>query len=297
MSPPTYAIPPTFLGVERAAEGARFVVAGVPTDLAVSNRAGTRDGPHAIRRASRMLVDGAHPVAWVEPAAMSLADIGNFALPLGDIPGTLAAIEAQAAACAHLIALGGDHGITLPLLRALRKRLGAPLGLLHFDAHCDTWPGGFGQDYGHGNPFFHAINEGLVDPRRMVSVGLRSPVQREVHDWTVGQGVAWLDAQSAIEDGPRATAERVRAVLGAGPCYLSFDVDACDPAHCPGTGTPEPGGLTTAFCQGVLRRLGGLSFVGMDVVEVSPAFDVSEITALWAATVAWEYLAVLAPRD
>jgi agmatinase len=297
MSPPTFAIPPSFLGIARPEAEARFVVAGVPLDLGVSNRAGARDGPAAIRRASRMLVDGAHPVSWLEPAEMPVADIGDFAFPLGDLPGALAAIEAEAARCGHLVALGGEHGITLPLLRALAKRRAGPVALLHFDAHCDTWPGGFGQMFGHGNPFFHAINEGLVDPRRMVSVGLRSPVQREVFDWTLRQGVTWLDALSVIEAGPAATAARVREVLGGVPAYLSFDVDACDPAHCPGTGTPEPGGLTTAFCQGVLRRLAGQPFVGMDVVEVAPAFDVSEITALWAATVVWEYLAVLAPRD
>ncbi|WP_254453361.1 arginase family protein [Siccirubricoccus sp. G192] len=137
---PTFATPPGFLGAIRQDRGADFTVAGIPLDIGTTNRAGTRDGPAAIRRASRMLVDGAHPAHWVEPATMPLADTGDFAIALGDIPASLALIEQQAAEHAHLVALGGEHGITLPLLRALAKRLGRPLGLLHLDAHLDTWP-------------------------------------------------------------------------------------------------------------------------------------------------------------
>jgi agmatinase len=291
--PPTFATPPGFLGVTRADRNAAFVVAGVPLDIGTTNRAGTRDGPAAIRRASRMLVDGAHPGFWVEPAALDLSDIGDFAIALGDIPGSLARIEAQARDVAHLLCLGGEHGITLPLLRAMARRLEQPVALVHFDAHVDTWPDSFGQAFGHGSVFFHAIREGLVDPRRLIQVGIRSPVQREVWDWTIGQGVTILSALDVHAMGPAVVAERIRAVVGDAPAYLSFDIDSLDPAFAPGTGTPEIGGLASWQAQAVLRRLRGIRFVGMDVVEVAPAYDVAEITALAAATIAWEYLALI----
>jgi agmatinase len=291
--PATFATPPGFLGVTRTHRDAAFAVAGVPLDIGTTNRAGTRDGPAAIRRASRMLVDGAHPHFWVEPAALDLADLGDFAIALGDIPASLAAIEAQAAGVRHLIALGGEHGITLPLLRALRGRLGAPLALVHFDAHVDTWEDNFGQVFGHGSVFWHAIREGLVEPRRMIQIGIRSPVQREVWDWTLAQGVTILTGQEVQAMGPAAVAARIRAVVGAAPAYLSFDIDALDPAHAPGTGTPEVGGLAAWQAQAILRLLEGVDFRGMDIVEVAPAYDVAEITALAGATMAWEYLALM----
>lgn len=289
---PTFATSPSFLGVGRTDREARFVVAGIPLDIGTTNRSGARFGPQSIRHASRMLVDGAHPQRWIDPAEMSLSDMGDFSIALGDIPGSLALIEQQAAGIGHLVALGGEHGITLPLLRALAKRLGRPVGLVHFDAHVDTWPDNFGQVYGHGSVFFHAINEGIVDPARMVQIGIRSPVQREVWDWTLDRGVTILSAQDVHEQGPGAVAQRIREVSG-GDTYLSFDVDVLDPAAAPGTGTPEIGGLGSWQAQAILRRLSGLRWVGMDVVEVAPAYDVSEITALVAATMVWEYLALV----
>ena len=292
---PTFATRPSFMGIPWG-EDAAMVIAGVPLDIGTTNRAGARSGPAAIRAASRMLVDGDHPTARIDPVAGDVVDAGEFAIALGDIAASLALIEQRAARHAHLVALGGEHGITLALLRALRRRLGVPLGLVVFDAHVDTWPDNFGQALGHGSVFFHAINEGLVDPARMVQVGIRSPVQRDVMDWTLAQGVTVIDAIAVHEAGPAAIAGRIREVAGAAPCYLSFDIDALDPAFAPGTGTPEIGGLATWQAQAILRRLGGLDFVGMDVVEVAPAFDVAEITALAAATVAWEYLALHAMR-
>jgi agmatinase len=290
---PTFATPPGFLGLTRADPGAAFVVAGVPLDIGTTNRAGTRDGPAAIRRASRMLTDGAHPEHWVEPAALDIADIGDFSIALGEIGASLARIEAQAAGVGHLVALGGEHGVTLALLRALVRRHGRGVALVHFDAHVDTWADNFGQAYAHGSVFWHAIREGLVDPRRMVQVGIRSPVQREVWDWTVAQGVTILTAQDVHAMGPATVAGRIGEVVGGAPAYLSFDIDALDPAFAPGTGTPEVGGLATWQAQAVLRRLGGVEFVGMDLVEVAPAYDVAEITALAGATVVWEYLALI----
>jgi agmatinase len=289
---PTFAVPPSFLGVASRDRTARFVVAGVPMDIGTTNRSGTREGPAAIRRASRMLTDGDHPVHWVEPASLDLSDIGDFSLALGDIQATLAAIEAQAAGIGHLIALGGEHSIALPLLRALRARLGRKLALVHFDAHVDTWPDNFGQVWAHGSPFYHAIEEGLIDPHRTIQIGIRSPVQKSVMDWTLSKGVTVLSAQDVHRMGPNAVAERIATVTGSNPAYLSFDIDSLDPAFAPGTGTPEVGGLASWQVQAILRLLIGLDFVGMDIVEVAPAYDVSEITALMAATVVWEYLAL-----
>jgi agmatinase len=293
--PASYAVPPTFLGIARHDRGSPICVAGIPLDLGTTNRSGARFGPSAIRQASRMLTDGAHPQHWVDPAALPLADIGDFAIALGDLLDSLARIEAQALTIEHLVALGGDHGVTLPLLRALAKRRGPP-ALIHFDAHVDTWPDNFGQAYAHGCVFHHAITEGLIEPRRMVQIGVRSPVPRDVHDWTLAQGVATITAQEVHETGPGAIAARIREVVGDAPVYLSFDIDVLDPAFAPGTGTPEIGGLASWQAQAIMRRLHGLRFVGMDVVEVAPAYDVAEITALAGATVAWEYLCLLGRR-
>ncbi len=296
----TFAVPPTFLGVARNDAAAAVCVAGIPFDIGTTHRAGARFGPAAIRQASRMLVDGDHPVHWIDPAKRELSDIGNFTIALGDIAASLALIERQAVPIAHLVALGGDHGITLPLLRAVARKLAekpankhGPPALIHFDAHVDTWPENFGQVFAHGSVFYHAINEGLIDPRRMVQVGIRSPVERAVYDWTRQQGVTIVGAQDVHERGPAAVAEEIRRVVGAGPVYLSFDIDVLDPAFAPGTGTPEIGGLASWQVQAMMRRLSGLQFIGMDLVEVCPPYDTAEITALAGATMVWEYLCLL----
>jgi agmatinase len=288
----TFSLPSQFLGLDRNDPAAGICIAGIPLDVGTTNRSGARFGPQAIRQASRMLRDGAHPRTFADPLALSLADIGNFRIALGDIPATMSLIENQASELMHLIALGGDHGVTLPLLRGLARRTG-PLALIHFDAHVDTWPQNFGQVFAHGSVFYHAINEALVDPRRMIQIGIRSPVEREVYEWTLSQGVTIITADEVHEGGPKVVAERVRQVVGGAPVYLSFDIDALDPAFAPGTGTPEIGGLASWQAQSILRRLGGLRFAGMDVVEVAPSYDVAEITALAAATMVWEYLALL----
>lgn len=289
---PTFALPPTFLGLDRQDPDAAICVAGIPYDLGTTNRPGARFGPAAIRQASRMLVDGDHPTHWVNPLRLPLADVGDFAIALGDIAASFAEIERRAAAVKHLVALGGDHSITLPLLRALASRRG-PAALIHFDAHVDTWPENFGQTFAHGSVFYHAIADGLVDPRRMIQIGIRSPVEREVHAWTIAQGVTIVTAQEVHEKGTAQTVDQIRHVVGEGPVYVSFDIDVLDPAFAPGTGTPEIGGLASWQAQAIIRGLRGLQFVGMDVVEVSPAYDVAEITALAGATMAWEYLCLL----
>jgi agmatinase len=286
---PAYAAPSSFLATPGTDRSAPVCVAGAPHDLGVSNRPGARFGPQAIRAASRMLIDGCHPTLHVETARLPIADVGNFEIALGDIAKSYDLIERQASAFAHLVTLGGDHGVTLPLLRALAKKRG-PVGLVHFDAHVDTWPETSGQIYGHGSVFYRAIEEGLVDPSRMIQIGIRSPVEREVVDWTLGKGVTILSAQDVHAMTMAEVAQRIHTVVGAQSAYLTFDIDALDPAFAPGTGTPEIGGLATWQAQAILRRLGGIDFVGMDLVEVAPAYDTAEITALAGATLVWEYL-------
>jgi arginase family enzyme len=177
----------------------------------------------------------------------------------------------------------------MALLRALARRCG-PLGMVHLEAHVDSWPDSFGQSLGHASVFYRAIVEGLVDPRRMIQIGIRSPVERAVYDWTLTQGVRIVSAEEVHETGPRAIAAQVHAVLKSGPAYLSFDIDAIDPGQAPRTGTPEVGGLFTWQVMAILKRLEGIDLRGMDLVEVAPAYDLAEITALAGAAVIWQYL-------
>ena len=290
---PTFAVPPQFLGVGRRESDAVISIAGIPLDIGTTNRSGARFGPQAIRLASRMLVDGAHPTAWINVSESMLSDMGDFHIALGDIPASLKAIEEQAAAVDHLVALGGEHSITLALLRALVRHKG-PLALIDFDAHVDTWPDNFGQPYSHGSVFYHAIEERLIDPRRMIQIGIRSPVQRGVFDWTLERSVTIITAEEVHEQGPKAAVERIHSIVGEAPCYLSFDVDALDPAFAPGTGTPEVGGFSSYQMLQLLRGLRGLNIVGGDLVEVSPPFDHSNITAILASNLVFEYLSLLA---
>src|SRR5438067_10074584 len=221
----TFATRPSFVGIEHSGSDAAICIAGIPFDLGTSNRPGARFAPAAIRQASRMLVDGDHPASWAEIEKLDLADIGDFRIAHGDIEGSLAQIEEQAATFRHLVALGGDHTITLALLRALARRKG-PVGLAHFDGHVDTWPESFGLVFGHGSPFYHAIEEGLIDPHRTIQIGIRSPLHREIFDWTVGKGVTIVSAEEVHETGPQAVAERICAVIGTERPSLSFDVGA-----------------------------------------------------------------------
>jgi agmatinase len=291
---PTFALPADrFLGINRC-EGVPYTIVGIPYDLGTSNRPGARFGPEHIRRASRMLVDGVNPYHGIDPKTQ-ISDIGDFSIVQGDMMGTLTAIKEQAANYDHLITLGGDHSISLPLLQALQRRYG-PVGLLHFDAHLDTWEDNFGGiRYGHGNPFFHAIKEGLIDTNRMVQVGIRSPVDQKTTEWTQKHGshiITAFDVHSSMSIFE--CVYRIANILGDKPVYLTLDIDVLDPAFAPGTGTPEIGGLQSWQLQAILRLMPKrVNFIGMDLVEVAPIYDHAEITSLAAATMIWEYISRL----
>lgn len=282
-----------------AAEAAHpYVVAGLPWDGSVTNRPGTRFGPRAVRLASHMLCDATHPWFDVSPCG-HLGDAGDLTLPHASHAAMQQAVQAAAQtllARHHVIWIGGDHSITLPVLRAMRLRFGQPLGLLHFDAHCDTWSDHFGEPSGHGTWVREAVQEGLVDAAAAVQVGLRSAADRAARDFVPLRGGRVFTARELRGlEGPAALAPvvaEIRQRLGsrAAPLHLSLDIDVLDPAFAPGTGTPEPGGLSTAQVLTLLEDLADLPFVGMDCVEVAPAHDHAEITACAAAHLVWTYL-------
>lgn len=273
-----------------------FALAGVPFDGAVTNRPGARFGPQEIRRASLMLCDGLHPWFQVSPISL-LGDAGDFKLPnAGALDAVRAAIQAQAAALMarhHCVFLGGDHSVTLPLLRALHAQQG-PVALVHFDAHCDTWQDHFGEPSGHGTWTYEALQEGLVIPEKTVQIGLRSSGERAAREYVRDQGGLIWDARSlrGLDGaGLAPVVAQIRERLGNTPCYLTVDIDCLDPAFAPGTGTPEPGGLSSSQVLTLLEELAPLNFVGMDCVEVAPAYDHAELTSNAAAMVVWTYLA------
>ncbi len=272
--------------------GVDVAVSGVPFDLATTNRPGTRFGPAAIRRASAQLAWGL-PFPWpFDPFnRLAVIDWGDCLFDFGRperIPGE---IEAHAAAIleagASMLTLGGDHFITYPLLKAHAKVHG-PLALVHFDAHSDTWRED-GERIDHGTMFFHAARLGLVDPACSVQIGIRTH-NDETHGFTI------LDAPWVHANGAEATAAEIRRVVGKRKAYLTFDIDCLDPAFAPGTGTPVVGGLSTHQARAILAGLVDIDFVGMDLVEVAPMYDVGDITALAGATLALDYLCLRAAK-
>ncbi len=267
--------------------GVDLAILGVPFDMAVTNRPGTRLGPRAIREASALQAFDP-PYGWdFNPLQeFTIIDSGDLAFDYGRIaefPEVLERhVSGMLAQGAGVLSLGGDHSISLPLLRAHAARHG-PLALLQFDAHTDTWEDDDPGRIDHGTMFYKAVREGLIDTARSVQVGIRTtnPDTR---------GLTVLDAPWVHEHGPRATVARIREVLGRGPVYLSFDIDALDPAFAPGTGTPVWGGLSSAQAAAMLRGLKGIEMVGGDVVEVSPPFDATGATAIAGAHVAVELM-------
>ena len=298
---PRFVGPATFARLPTAAEVGRADVAvlGVPFDSGVSYRPGARFGPAHVRAGSRLLRPY-NPELDVEPfGGKQVVDAGDVAVNPFDIGAAVATIETAARALTadgtRLVTLGGDHTITLPLLRAAHA-LHGPVAVLHFDAHLDTWDTYFGEPYTHGTPFRRAAEEGLLDQQRGLHVGIRGPLysRRDLPD-SADLGFDVVHSVQLEDLGVAGVVERMRQRLGDRPVYVSVDIDVLDPAHAPGTGTPEPGGLTSRELLAILRGLAGAHVVGADVVEVAPAYDHAEITGIAAAHVVYELLSVLTP--
>jgi guanidinopropionase len=273
-------------------------IAGVPFDSGVTNRTGPRHGPRQIRDMSA-IIRRFHRVHNVSPYELAnCADVGDTPVNPADLMDAIARIQAFFQRMHDMgitpLAAGGDHLISLPILRVLGKD--RPLGMVHFDSHTDLYDEYFGGfKYTHGTPFRRAIEEGVLDPRRTVQIGIRgSMYAADDHKWGLENGVRILFIEDVVEMGLDTVIAEARRVVGEGPTYLSFDVDGIDPTFTPGTGTPEIGGYTPGEAQRMLRGLMGIDFVGADVVEVSPPFDPSGGTALVAANLMFEILCLLA---
>jgi agmatinase len=274
--------------------GVDVAVSGIPLDLATTFRSGARLGPQAIRAASVQLAE-LKPFPWgFDPFEdLAVVDYGDCWLdahnPMTIKPAIVEHARGILGAGTTMLTFGGDHYVTYPLLVAHAERHGAPLALIHFDAHCDTWPDDAPESLNHGTMFYKAVQEGLVDPARSVQVGIRTWND----DWL---GFNVLTAPWVHEHGVAATVAEIGRIVGDRPAYLTFDIDCLDPAFAPGTGTPVPGGLSSAQALAILRALGGVNLIGMDVVEVAPAYDQSEVTALAAAHLACDFLCLMRNR-
>lgn len=292
---PRYAGPSTFCRLPelRDVPYCDVAILGIPFDSGTSYRPGARFGPQAIRQASRHLRYNFHPAYETEPfTQIQVADAGDVSCNPFNIDEAIGQIQSAASELLEdvgaLVSLGGDHTIAVPLLRAMHQRHG-PVALVHFDAHLDTWDTYFGAPYTHGTPFRRAAEEGLFDDHSSMHVGIRGPLySREDLQRDAELGFKVIHCDELNEQGPEHVARRIRDRVGDNPLYLSIDIDVLDPAHAPGTGTPEIAGLSSRELVNILRGLRGLSIVGADIVEVAPAYDHAEITSLAAATVAFE---------
>lgn len=299
--PAPYAGMPTFLDAPtltvQAQDFADLQVAimGVPMDLGVSNRNGSRFGPRAVRTIER--VGPYNEGLQIAPVhQMRVADIGDVPFSSRfDLAQSHAEIEAYANTVVSQgilpLAVGGDHSISLPMLRAVAKD--RPVGLLHIDAHCDTGGPFDGERFHHGGPFRHAVLEGLVDPERTIQIGIRGAAEY-IWEFSRISGMTVVPAQEFERRGLAAIIAQAKQVLGDGPVYVTFDIDSLDPAFAPGTGTPEVAGLTPREVREILRSMKGLNIVGGDVVEVAPAYDATTNTAQNAAQVLFELLSLMA---
>lgn len=271
------------------------VISGVPLDLATTFRPGARLGPAAIRAASVQLAElNLFPWGFDPFDDLAVIDYGDCWFDAHQ-PWTIHDTIVEHArhilnnSQAKMLTFGGDHYITYPLLQAHAEKYGKPLSLLHFDAHCDTWPDDSENSLNHGTMFYKAVKNGLIDPSTSAQVGIRT--------WNSDfMGMNMLFAPWVNENGVEATVARIQEIIGDRPVYLTFDIDCLDPAFAPGTGTPVPGGLTSHTALSIIRKLGALNIVGMDVVEVSPAYDHAEITAIAAAHVAADLLCLMRNR-
>lgn len=279
----------------RNLDGVDVAVSGVPLDLATTFRSGARLGPAAVRAASVQLAElNLFPWGFDPFDDLAVVDYGDCWFD-AHRPWTVRESIVQHArdiilnSNAKMLTFGGDHYITYPLLQAHAEKYGKPLTLLHFDAHCDTWPDDEEDSLNHGTMFYKAVRNGLIDPKTSVQVGIRT--------WNSDfMGMNMLFAPWVHENGIDATVARIYEIVGDNPVYLTFDIDVLDPAFAPGTGTPVPGGLSSHTALSILRKLGDVNIVGMDVVEVAPAYDHAEITAIAAAHVAADMLCLLRNR-
>ncbi|MFI9388008.1 agmatinase [Kutzneria sp. NPDC052558] len=296
---PRFAGPATFARLPRIDQvgKADVAVVGIPFDSGVSYRPGARFGPAAVREASRLLRPY-NPGLDVSPFERAqVVDAGDIAANPMDIPLAIATVERSAGVLlddgAKLVSIGGDHTIALPLLRALARRHG-PVALLHFDAHLDTWDSYFGASYTHGTPFRRAVEEGVLDTSALCHVGIRGPLYGRadlIADKNLGFGV--VTSADVLRRGVDEVVGGLRERIGDRPLYVSVDIDVLDPAHAPGTGTPEAGGLTSRELLEILRGLAGANLVSADVVEVAPAYDHAEITSVAASHVAYDLVSLL----
>jgi agmatinase len=301
---PRFSQPATFMRLPHVEDprGLDVAIVGVPYDGGTSYRPGARLGPREIRSQSSLIRSYSYFQKVAPFDLLNVADVGDVDAPPVSIEQAYAAIEARIGAIADAgaspLVAGGDHSISLPVLRALAKRHG-PLALVQFDAHIDTWDEYFGAKYFHGTPFRRAIEEGIVDGRRFIQVGIRGPMYgEEDFEFHREHGITMIDIdQVKARGGVAWTIDEIRRVL-TGAAYMTFDIDAVDPAYAPGTGTPEVGGLTSHEAQQLVRGLAGLTLVGGDVVEVAPPFDgPGQITAVLAANLMFEFLCAVARKE
>jgi agmatinase len=297
---PRYTEPNTFARLPRLDDvrSADVKIVGVPFDTGVSYRPGARFGPGHIRTSSKLLRPY-NPAMDISPfAVQQVADAGDIAVNAFDIVEALDTVDRAVTQLgsdgSRLLTLGGDHTLALPLLRALHRERGK-LAVLHFDAHLDTWDTYFGAPYTHGTPFRRASEEGLIDMERSMHVGIRGPLYSKQDLEADGVlGFQLIRSDDYQFDTVRSIIERIHRRVTGGPVYVSVDIDVLDPAHAPGTGTPEAGGMTSRELLNTLRGLSGLDIVGADIVEVAPAYDHAEITGIAAAHVGFELLSVMA---
>lgn len=274
-------------------------IIGMPFDLGTTNRPGARFGPSALREASMFFngdVDNHFELNPVDE--LTINDIGDLDIINSYIKQSLKLFEKQLAKKIKGIPviLGGDHTCSLPVLRTLYKKHKKPISLVHFDAHLDTWDSNFGGKIGHGTPFFNAVEEGLIDARKSVQIGIRSPVDAKTKLRNYNMGFTTISAEEVHLGGPLSIAQRIVQVVEDNNAYLTFDVDSVDPSQAPGTGTPEVGGLWTWQVLSIIRRLNTINWIGMDLVEVLPMMDNAQITSLLGATVIWNFLCILAQQ-
>jgi agmatinase len=297
---PRYAGPATFARLPRIDEvaAADVAVVGVPFDSGVSYRPGARFGGNAIREASRLLRPY-NPAQDASPFALAqVADAGDIAVNPFDINEAVETVEAAAddllATGTRLMTLGGDHTIALPLLRAIARKHG-PVALVHFDAHLDTWDTYFGAEYTHGTPFRRAVEEGILDTSALSHVGIRGPLygKKDLDD-DARMGFGIVSSADVMRRGVDEVTQQLRERVGSRPLYVSVDIDVLDPAHAPGTGTPEAGGLTSRELLEILRGLASCRLVSADLVEVAPAYDHAEITSVAASHTAFELTTIMA---